>query len=449
MTKPLSVTTTLPSEILEIKLSSLSVNGVCDLIDKIESLNLIQTPIYKQAIKENNINGRVLLHCDLQELKKVFKMTFGDWELFRMVIVSLREMELSSFTYEEGPRSVRFTVGSEQILRKDHALPNNSIRVSAHVEKEKGASRTDGSTRRDQNKQSIMEKQVTLEEQMICGALQTLNEEACEDVLDVPSPAVAPTTDSLSSGPVISVHDTEYVLLQASPLFHWVPINDEPGSSDDSSHDSTMFLQRTNSQRSITSQRSTRSACSHKTLKRSGSNISTRPSSLFISPPSSPKPAIRSKSTDERCMGKNISQKITPSSVSIKRRSSSTFNDELVISVPTSSLEKLSRLKDRLIGTAPTAGSPATGGESDDESTPLVSEMSTPTHSQSDSVFKHDCSAENSSSPSSNRSLPRDGERRIDLDYSDTVSLVIRESSNAQSQSRHNTKTRNDTETPV
>lgn len=31
---------------------------------------------------------------------------------------------------------------------------------------------------------------------MICGALQTLNEEACEDVLDVPSPAAAPT-DSL------------------------------------------------------------------------------------------------------------------------------------------------------------------------------------------------------------------------------------------------------------
>jgi len=45
-------------------------------------------------------------------------MTFGDWELFRMVIVSLREMELSSFIYEEGPRSVRFTVGSEQVLRK-------------------------------------------------------------------------------------------------------------------------------------------------------------------------------------------------------------------------------------------------------------------------------------------------------------------------------------------
>jgi len=45
-------------------------------------------------------------------------MAFGDWELFRMVIASLREMELSSFTYEEGPRSVRFTVGSEQLSRK-------------------------------------------------------------------------------------------------------------------------------------------------------------------------------------------------------------------------------------------------------------------------------------------------------------------------------------------
>lgn len=113
-----------------------------------------------------------------------------------------------------------------------------------------------------------------------------------------------------------------------------------------------------------------------------------------------------------------------------------------------SSLERLSKLKDRLIGTAPTTGLPTPGGESDDESTPLVSELSTPTHSQSDSVFRHDCSAENSS-PSSNRSLPRDGERRVDLDYSDTVSLVICESSNAQSPSRHDAKVWDDTETPV
>ncbi|XP_011263943.1 kinase D-interacting substrate of 220 kDa B isoform X4 [Camponotus floridanus] len=451
--KPLSVTTTLPPEILEIKLSSLSVNGICELIDKIDSLDTTQTSIYKQVVKENNINGRVLLHCDLQELKKVFKMTFGDWELFRMVIVSLREMELSSFTYEEGPRSVRFTVGSEQVSRKDHALrENNSMRMPAHIEKEKGTSRTDGPPRRDQNKQSIMEKQfqVTLEEQMICGALQTLNEEACEDVLDVPPSTVAPTTDSLSSGPVTnSTHDTDYVLLQASPLFRWTPINDEPASSDDSSHDSTVFLQRTNSQRSIASQHSTKSAYSHKPPKKTSSSISiTRPSSLFVSPPPSPKPAFRSKSTDEKFMGNNIPLKTTSSVPTKKRRSISTLNDEIVITVSTSSIEKLSKFKDRLISTVPTESS-SIPIESDDESTPLVSEMSTPTHSQSDSVFKH--SAENSSSPSSNRSLPRDKEHCIDIDYSDTASLVIRESSNdPQSPPRQDTNVKWDNpETPV
>lgn len=60
--------------------------------------------------------------------------------------------------------------------------------------------------------------QVTLEEQMICGALQTLNEEACEDVLDVPSPAVAPTTDSLSSGEPTSLPLTlPLVIVQEPP----------------------------------------------------------------------------------------------------------------------------------------------------------------------------------------------------------------------------------------
>lgn len=135
-------------------------------------------------------------------------------------------------------------------------------------------------------------------------------------------------------------------------------------------------------------------------------------------------------------MGNNIALKNASSSVSIKKRprSTSISNEEVVISiqVPTSNMEKLSKLKDRLIGGG-VPGSPAAGGESDDESTPLVSELSTPTHSQSDSVFRHDCSAENSSSPSSNRSLPRDSERYcVDLDYSDTASLVILESSNAR-----------------
>lgn len=50
---------------------------------------------------------------------QVLKMSFGDWELFRMVVVSLREQELTSFTtQEEGSRSVRFIVGTEENTRK-------------------------------------------------------------------------------------------------------------------------------------------------------------------------------------------------------------------------------------------------------------------------------------------------------------------------------------------
>lgn len=52
---------------------------------------------------------------------------------------------------------------------------------------------------------------------MICGALQTLNEEACEDVLDVPSSTVAPTTDSLSSGEPPSLPLTLPVVIVQEP----------------------------------------------------------------------------------------------------------------------------------------------------------------------------------------------------------------------------------------
>lgn len=67
---------------------------------------------------------------------------------------------------------------------------------------------------------------------MICGALQTLNEEACEDVLDVPSSTslVAPTTDSLSSGEPTSL-----------PLTLPVVIVQEPSQSDQNSDTSVEY----------------------------------------------------------------------------------------------------------------------------------------------------------------------------------------------------------------
>lgn len=96
-------------------------------------------------------------------------MAFGDWELFRMVIITMREQEKTiNINNEENARSVRFTVGPDQIGWKDQRghhqdqVQLNVQRSSSHIDKEKSStSRTDGPPpRRDATKHSIMEKQV-------------------------------------------------------------------------------------------------------------------------------------------------------------------------------------------------------------------------------------------------------------------------------------------------
>lgn len=42
---------------------------------------------------DNNVSGRVLLSCNLDELKALSGMSFGDWELFRVAVLALRERE--------------------------------------------------------------------------------------------------------------------------------------------------------------------------------------------------------------------------------------------------------------------------------------------------------------------------------------------------------------------
>lgn len=45
------------------------------------------------ALQSNAISGRVLMHCDLNELKSVLGLSFGHWEIFRLLISCLREIE--------------------------------------------------------------------------------------------------------------------------------------------------------------------------------------------------------------------------------------------------------------------------------------------------------------------------------------------------------------------
>ncbi|RZF42902.1 hypothetical protein LSTR_LSTR003618 [Laodelphax striatellus] len=177
---PMAPAFALPSHLLETRLSELNVDGVCDLMLKIEDLPKPNAQKYFQIVKSNNISGRVLLYCDMEDLKKVLQMTFGDWEIFKSVIASLREHEHSSVTQTEETKKTRFLQrNNSQSEKRVNSLKTQNMGIAQADKNERVVA-----------KQSVMEKQVTLEEQMICGALQTLNEEACEDVLEESSSSV-------------------------------------------------------------------------------------------------------------------------------------------------------------------------------------------------------------------------------------------------------------------
>lgn len=50
-------------------------------------------PKLSTVLQENAISGRVLKHCDLVELKCLMGLSFGHWELFRLLVTTLRDCE--------------------------------------------------------------------------------------------------------------------------------------------------------------------------------------------------------------------------------------------------------------------------------------------------------------------------------------------------------------------
>lgn len=144
---------------MDTKLSTLNVDGVCRLLDNLDDLSPVAATNYKSVLHENNINGRVLLHCDLDELKKILKMNFGDWEMFRVMIVSLREHEMTTvIKQDESKNTVRFTVSKSTtpVVTKER---RGSIKnTMSSNETDGGKIQNDNMNR---NKQSVIEKQVS------------------------------------------------------------------------------------------------------------------------------------------------------------------------------------------------------------------------------------------------------------------------------------------------
>lgn len=77
---------------LHVRLTKLTVDGLTALLKGIEELESTFERL-SQALQTNAISGRVLMHCDLNELKSVLGLNFGHWEIFRLLISCLRDIE--------------------------------------------------------------------------------------------------------------------------------------------------------------------------------------------------------------------------------------------------------------------------------------------------------------------------------------------------------------------
>ncbi|XP_014273864.1 kinase D-interacting substrate of 220 kDa isoform X5 [Halyomorpha halys] len=284
----------LPMELNDLKLSSLNVNGVCQLLSKVPDISQSNVSHYISQVTKHNITGKVLKNCDMDELKRVLKMNFGDWEIFRMVLSALRVIDDSAtnsrFRYGSSPPSPQQpplnSSGGSNPVGVNINSSNKELRASSSAQDEAVRSTS-------KERVNAMEKQVTLEDQMICGALQTLNEEACEDVLEegaendtgnLMSFGDMNRTPSQSSFYSSNRDETDVIILQNSSSARWssnFPVDDE--SSAGSSPETPRA-----------SRRSVSEEC--------GDNVkllpSSRPSSLYVPRGEKLSPARRSLSAD-------------------------------------------------------------------------------------------------------------------------------------------------------
>lgn len=143
----------------------MSVHEVADLLRSQDKLNKKRIDSYIATIEDNNINGQVLLTCDLKELKETMNMSFGDWELFRVLILTLREHEMENLiSTDEKIISCATSISSKQAAT--HKPPTNGSpdlksneNLSTKISKSSSdlIEATSGSARA---KNSILEKQV-------------------------------------------------------------------------------------------------------------------------------------------------------------------------------------------------------------------------------------------------------------------------------------------------
>lgn len=143
-------------DLQNVSLVRLSVGEIVKLLRRIPDLQQVM-PRLTTALEENSITGRVLMHCDLVELKSVLQLSFGHWETFKLVVTGLRTREFEKMSM---PPSESHSVTEREPASAAEHPPKKHSTVSR------------------------FEKQVTIEEEMIHETLQLLNSDAIESKSD-------------------------------------------------------------------------------------------------------------------------------------------------------------------------------------------------------------------------------------------------------------------------
>ncbi|XP_041977388.1 kinase D-interacting substrate of 220 kDa B isoform X11 [Aricia agestis] len=171
------------ADVSSLRLSTLSVERVCGVARA--ALGAGGAPA-ADALQRARVCGLALAVCSLEDLKPVLDLPFGDWELFKMLVLNLRELEAHLPLTAPTVAVIPDKAADESDTVKRPALEHQRSRPS-NVEK-----------------QPYAEYQVTLEEQMICGALQTLSEEAMEEPPASPAPDAGPSPPPAPRAPAVS-----------------------------------------------------------------------------------------------------------------------------------------------------------------------------------------------------------------------------------------------------
>lgn len=177
----------LPEKTLQnITLSQISVDELIQLLQRMPDMVPIMSKL-SPALQENAITGRVLMHCDLNELKTVLNISFGYWETFKLLINTLKTYEMTK---------VSVAVPEMQVIPSTTPTSQPERDVTDNLPPIK-----------PRNVQSRFQKQVTIEEEMICETLQMINsdimDQAEEDgLLDEEEQMPLPVADDIPLTPI-------------------------------------------------------------------------------------------------------------------------------------------------------------------------------------------------------------------------------------------------------